>query len=94
MSIRDTAAFTKVVSGIGFLSEKVPEWQNKIDRRWLDIADCLHCVLAQVTGKPYEDALDLLSLSYLEAERFGFSAQDTVTLQAAWDAALDELGVR
>lgn len=56
----DVPVDVAVASGVAFLNERYgrDDWLQRVDLDTLDVRTQLNCVLAQVTGRTYTEALD------------------------------------
>lgn len=63
--------------GIQYLDVHHPDWRQKVKPETLNINSINDCVLAQVSGGDYFDALREYGLTYKQVVAYGFEANGT-----------------
>ena len=89
---------TRVARGIEWLDADVPEWWKRVDPDTLDMTNSERCVMAQLTGLTFSDAIRSLRVDLYTAVRMGFityypdswgyQPQATAELTPLWQAVI------
>lgn len=60
-----------ISGGLAFMDQQYPGWRNRVDPKKLDIGDACNCVIAQATGRNYNDVVAELGIRNRAAAELG-----------------------
>lgn len=83
----------RISAGLAFMDERYPGWRNRINPDTLDVADPCNCILAQATGRDYNEVVPELGLRAMAASRLGIFVIDNSPGEEPSPAALAEYDV-
>lgn len=65
-----------ISAGLAFMDQQYPGWRSRVNPDTLDIGDACNCVLAQATGRDYNEVVHEIGLRPMAAAELGIYVID------------------